>query len=61
MTVCYCRSVLQGENKECVLECAVHESAEKHACGDECIYTTHSDREALVHHHAFGLSPISQS
>ena len=36
-------------------ECAVHKSAEKHACGEVCICTSRSDRESLAHHHAIGL------
>ena len=47
--------------KKCVLECAVHESAGKHVCGEVFICTSRSDREALVHHHAISLTKPPQT
>ena len=39
----------------CHCECAVHKSAEKHACGEVFSCTHRSDREAPVHHRSMGI------
>ena len=37
----------------CHCECAVHQNAAKHACGEVFIYTSRSDREAFVQRACF--------
>ena len=46
----------RARRNSCQCECAMHKSSENQACGGVFIHTTHSDREAHVHHHAVGLT-----